>query len=202
MLERAIAGGCTPEGTAVSAVRTAAQDALDSIEASLTERGLLMPAPSNAHLPALAVGLLVPLAGLVKILIGLSRNKPVGFLVVLVIVATATAVWAFGRRPRLSRQGRALLSRVCAEKSGLQIWNPTVPTDLPLAVGLFGLGVLASTELAVVTRDLQRVPTGANSNTSTCGGLACSSGGGDAGGGSGGGDGGGGGGCGGCGGGD
>ncbi len=133
--------------------------------------------------------LLVPAIGAIKILVGLSREKPVGFLAIACIVATIVAFAGFGRRLHRTWRGDRALSRLKSDHAGLQHdLNEAATFDVPLAVGLFGIGVLAGGSLDEFQTALK--PKDESSGSGGCGG-----GGGDAGGGCGGGCGG----CGGCG---
>jgi uncharacterized membrane protein YgcG len=81
--------------------------------------------------------------------------------VILCLVALLVALIAFGRRPRLTARGKAVLAHLEAENARLADVNesdlgaPDVGTMLPLAVGLFGLGALSHTALAGLESDLE-----------------------------------------------
>jgi hypothetical protein len=140
---------------------------------------------------------------LVKVMVGLSRDKPVGFLVLASVATTILSFAVFSRRPHRTRRGDAALR-------GLQSKNATLRTNvlqvgpeaLVLGVALFGLSFLGDSNLEFLSKALRPRNSG-SFGTSGCGGSGC--GGGSSCGGSscgGGGCGGGCGGCGGCGGGD
>lgn len=97
-------------------------------------------------LPVLVV-LSVPLFGVVKILVGLSRDKPVGYLVIGCIIGAIIAFAAFGRPLLRSWEGDQVLERMKAEKAHLRADGEAgrielVGPALALAFGLFGVGVL------------------------------------------------------------
>jgi uncharacterized membrane protein YgcG len=150
-----------------------------AIEARLRGGGLLLGSGERAAMRAWAVMPLVVLAlfGTTKIAIGLSRDRPVGFLVALVAV---TAILAAVRLFADSRTeaGRAAVKRARASHDRLR--RAPTRAETALGVALFGTAVLAGSEFERLHQ------------------LRSSSGDGG-GGGDGGGDGGGGGGCGGCG---
>jgi uncharacterized protein (TIGR04222 family) len=133
----------------------------------------------------------------VKIAVGLSRGKPVLFLALALAATVAVALVGFARRPHRSIRGDQLLEQLKEEHAALEYTASRQPaglagTDLPLAMGLFGMGVLAAGPLADLRTALKPPVTSGG-----CGG-GCASGCGGGGGGCGGG-GCGGGGCGGCG---
>ena len=88
--------------------------------------------------------LLVPAMGAIKILVGLSREKPVGLLAIACIVATIVAFAGFGCRLHRTWRGDRALGRLKSDHAALQHdFNAVATFDVPLAVGLFGIGVLA-----------------------------------------------------------
>jgi uncharacterized protein (TIGR04222 family) len=168
LLERAILGGTLPGSKVrISTVRKAALDALGSLRAGLVERGLVMSAGAraNARFTPLLLALVVPAVGVAKIWIGLSRDRPVGFLVALTLIATGGALALFLRCPHLTRRGDAQLRRLRDENAGLRasgdLATPEGLANLPIALGLFGFVVLANTPLAELPeelKDLQPTP--------------------------------------------
>src|SRR5262249_16876522 len=86
--------------------------------------------------------------GALKILIGISRDKPVTFLLMLCALTVIVALGVFLRRPHRTRHGDRVLDRLKKQHSALQYaaQQPGQLTweELPLALGLFGLGVLAA----------------------------------------------------------
>jgi uncharacterized protein (TIGR04222 family) len=145
----------------------------------------------------LSVSLLVAGVGILKLIIGLMRDRPVGYLAEGIVVTALLAVFFFGRRPWRTTAGdevvKALRKRHGAMKSN-RAWaaRSEALAGLPLAVGLFGLSALAATPYEAFRRRLQP-PAGASGCGGGCGSTSCS--GGDGGDGCGGGCGG----CGGCG---
>jgi uncharacterized protein (TIGR04222 family) len=95
-----------------------------------------------------AVGIAVVVAiGLARLFIGISRDRPVGFLL-LMAIAGAIATFAIGRPGRLSRRGKEYLDATQKTWSWLKNsehrddWSPS------LAAALFGFAVLAGTEMS------------------------------------------------------
>jgi uncharacterized protein (TIGR04222 family) len=134
--------------------------------------------------------------GFIKILVGMSRHRPVGFLAVLCIVTVVVAFAGFARRVHRTWRGDLALEQLKVRNAALEYAVPrnvaqATAADLALAVALFGTGVLASGPLANLKMALTP-PAGSNSWGSG-GGCSSGCGGGGCGGGCGGG------GCGGCG---
>ena len=151
--------------------------------------------------------------GITRIILGMSHDRPVGYLVALTLATLFFGLILAFRIPRRTRAGQSMVNRFRAEETQIRqsLRQPSLSPDrsLPMMVALFGGAALAGTTLASWQRPLERpLPrpgtstadsgggcSGAWSDTSTSTGSGCS---GD--GGSGGGDGGSGcGGCGGCG---
>lgn len=175
---------------------------LDKMEEGLRRRGLLMkPEVAERYVrypkwlffgPALGLGL-------AKMMVGISRDRPVGFLVVLLFFATVVGFWVLGSAPWRTRRGDKALEKLRRDNEALRTtakadgaWGTLNSGSVAMAVALFGTGMLVSSGLGDLRSYL--VPPG-----SAGGGGDVSFG--DSGGGDGGGDGGGGcgGGCGGCG---
>ncbi len=157
---------------------------------ALEDRGLLSPRRARL-LPAIPM-ILVLLLGIAKVCVGLDRDRPVGFLVVLCIVTAVGAV-LLATPPRLTSHGRHVLRRWKSEHASLRRSGPEAdkldPATLLLAVALFGIASSSTPQL----NELRAAVGSGNRSSgcgSSCGGSGC--GGGGCGGG----------GCGGCGGGD
>lgn len=161
----------------------------------------------------MAISLVAPFIGVIKIGVGISRERPVAFLVILCILSLIASLVIFLNKPVRSRTGDEVLERL-KERYGnyASIGNHRATMDeesLTIAVGLFGLQSLASTDLAYLNFLMTPASSGSGGGGGGgggCGGgdsgggdsAGCSGGGGDSGGGDSGGCGGGGG-CGGCG---
>lgn len=208
LIERAICGAAGPIGTRLPVVRAAARSAVEAIHAGLAERGLALgdrEARRARTTPALVLASVL-FIGAVKVKIGLSLGRPVGFLIAMLIAGTIVTL-CFLRRPRLSRRGSQALEDLRAEHHDLVSTNRLALRGsdaaflLPLAVGLYGTSALYGTPLDAMRKELKPVFDASGGTSATGCGSSCGGGGGDSGGGGGGGggDGGGGGGCGGCG---
>ncbi len=185
-----------------SAIHRLAKTMTQSLVDSLQGQGLV-PTDSQAAKATwgpFVLAALVPTLGCIKILVGLSRNRPVEILVAACLLSFVFIGLAFARRPLRTRRGDAVLARLRREHQGLRnkvqsSFSELSGTALPLAIGLYGLEVLAGTPLADLRTSLR--PPAAASASGGCGnggGASCGGGGGDGGGGGGCG-----GGCGGCG---
>jgi uncharacterized protein (TIGR04222 family) len=178
-LGSAIDGGAKPRS-----LRASATAWLAPIEEDLLARGLLLPTEATRRWRrARALPLLALVAfGLAKVWVGVSRDRPVGFLVALCIIL---GIWGLYRllagRPRSRAADRALTD---ARRRHQRTLRAPPLDELALAVALAGTAALSGTAYAAYR----------GVNPPASGGSGCS-------GGSDGGDGGGGG-CGGCGGGD
>ena len=162
------------------------------ITADLETKGLLLTSSgrSRTRWRPLLIALIPVLLGVVKIGVGLQREKPVGFLVILCIFATALALAAFARPVRLTRRGKHTLADLKKHHGALEKQaTPDSPALLPLSVALFGTTVLSAYGYAGLEKTLRPLQTnqsgsdGGSGCGSTCGGDG---GGGDGGGGCGG----------------
>lgn len=137
--------------------------------------------------PALVVAV-VATVGWVKVAIGLSRNRPVGFLVVGCCVVSFIAILFLFFRPWATRRGRQLLAHLKTTNSALRTTasidaDRLTGDDLSLCFALFGIDSIGAQHNNLKSM-LRPVP--------SCGSSGCGGGGGGCGGGCGGG------GCGGC----
>jgi uncharacterized protein (TIGR04222 family) len=119
-----------------------------SVEGAMHRRGWLVPAERvlavrlwPALLPAAATAF-----GAIKIAVGVARDKPVGYLVLLVILGTIITLVFLLRAVRASRAGDAVLKQLRARHGVLQ--RAASRPNLALGVALFGTSVLATSALA------------------------------------------------------
>ncbi|HUE73459.1 MAG TPA: TIGR04222 domain-containing membrane protein [Pirellulaceae bacterium] len=126
--------------------------AAGEIERGLVERGLIEP-PENTALARwfpFALMMSLVLVGLVKIGVGVWRDRPVTFLVIGCVIAFVTALF-FLRQIRRSRTGDKVLELLRARHANLAgrgvgvtgVSDALSPTTVAMAAGLFGAGVLA-----------------------------------------------------------
>jgi uncharacterized protein (TIGR04222 family) len=204
ILYNAMAQPCT-----IGDLRKAASGEVDRIRERLERLRLEMTDAELARsrwLPVLPL-VLVVLAGIIKIVIGVEREKPVGFLILGSVILGIVAVVFLRGATRLTSLGAEVLERYRAQHASLRVVAEKAPMtlagpDLTMAVCLFGPIVLASTPYLGWQSFMHGNVTPGGSSFygsscgSTCGDTGSSCGGGDGGGSSCGG------GCGGCGGGD
>lgn len=193
--ERLVASGSSDS---IAMLRAAMQAAAEEEEPRLRDMGLLTgawltsPPPWLAIAPAAAVlGL-----GIAKIVVGISRDKPVGFLVAGCVILTAIATCLLWR-PRRTRAGERLFTELrnsFRQSEERRQWDAKLGTAdvAPLAIALLGVGTLYGTPWDPIRASAARMRM-ADGGAGGCGTAGCG-GGGDGGGGCGG--------CGGCGGGD
>ena len=158
----------------------------EQLEESLRKRRLLTGNASYA-LAARAYSFLIMLAvcavGISKVSVGVSRGKPVGFLVAMLIVSCLLAVW-FLIRPRVTATTRSWLRNQVRERAGLKDEVGAAfrsPESIALGTALFGAAALSGTELLPLKTAWQtnRVELGASGcGTAGCGGGGCGGGGG------------------------
>lgn len=176
-------------------LRRAVGPALSEIQESLMRRGLAVDTATatwGMWGPAL-IAAVVPLVSVVKIFVGLSRNKPVEYLVMGVVMMSVVLGLTFLRRPVRTRRGNRALMRVRTSvvkrelKAEAQLQaDGDRPENgrrdaLVMAVGLYGVGVLAGTDLDDFYRTVSPASDSSGSS-SGCGASSCGGGGGGGGG--------------------
>jgi uncharacterized protein (TIGR04222 family) len=118
------------------------------------------------------------IVGVIKIWIGLSLERPVGFLVMMMIVAMVfTAISSF---PRLTTRGKATLTDITNLYSGLRAqvnsFSPgSSSAELAMFAAVFGVGALSATPFGYA-RNLFPRATSSTSCGSSCGSSDSSSG--------------------------
>jgi uncharacterized protein (TIGR04222 family) len=177
LLERVIhtEAACELLGQSIKEVRSRAAVAIEPIDRRLQRLGLVVSddkATAARVIPTLLV-LAVAGFGALKVAVGLSRGKPVFFLVLFCVLTLLIAVAGFARRPHRTRRGDRVLKELQQEHAALahaaRHPDNLAEQDLALALGLFGLGVLSEGPLA----DLQKAltpPPGAGGDGGGCGG--------------------------------
>ncbi len=166
-------------GTKVEKVRDETTAVADELREPLDELGLLIPR-ERVGLVRLVPGLVVlaaTLFGVIKIFVGMSRDRPVLYLFLLVMVSIVPVVLFFANGSFRSRRGDAALRQWKHENAALEYasrrrGDELADNDLLLAMGLFGIGVLAGGPLAPLPNALA-APTRASSSGSSCSGSSC-----------------------------
>ncbi|MCE9671415.1 TIGR04222 domain-containing membrane protein [Myxococcus stipitatus] len=173
-----------------------AAPAIEALKEPLVERGWLLGADRaffSRWLPALPLMILM-LAMFARLLQGFARDKPIGYLAVLLLVSVGLLLFRVRPTWRTLR-GDTVLARFRDQQEPVKMASLTASgtgaldiNDLGVSVGLYGLGAVALADFQALDRQLN-VHAGSTGSSSDGGGGSC--GGGSCGGGCGGG-------CGGC----
>ena len=197
-------------GFGIAELKLVVADDCDEIEARLAREGLAVSRGQKAALRLIpTLGMAVCFAtGVAKLMVGITRGRPVGLLVLLLLLSAAALVCAVSFIPRATVAGERLLRGMSERHAALRttMWSSAAeqlaPNDVATAVGLWGAAALSVPMFASVfeprkafARDDETNGGGGASCGHSSGGHSCGGGGGDSGGGGGCG----GGGCGGCG---
>lgn len=182
-LERGIVDSCDQFPKPLREVRPRTKAPIEAIREDLVQRGLLYDSKeaARARLHPLLLALVVPMAGMIKVIVGTIRDRPVGILLIANIALVIAIVIYFARRPFRAPAGEQLLNELRSENIHLR--NPTAAntfagvTVLPLAVALFGLSALASTPFNKLESLLVPRSNGDGGGGSSCG-SSCGGGGG------------------------
>jgi uncharacterized protein (TIGR04222 family) len=160
-----------PPGTRVDRLAPFAAAETDALDAHLRELGLTLTAPSAAQARWAPVVLLlgVALFGAVRLAADLAADRSVALVALACAVPAAAAVLAWFKPPQRSRRGDRVLARLRARHEALAAEAPKQPDALPaddltLAVGLFGVGVLATGPLAKLRRALRGLESGSETS--------------------------------------
>jgi uncharacterized protein (TIGR04222 family) len=198
-LERALFQATAMPAKDLAPLTTAGMPIAQEIKDELVKRGLLQAGPPPVRNVASSLIMATPLLlGGAKIAVGLSRDRPVALLVALCVLTFVAALGFLLARSRLSAAGKVTLESLQAKHSttrqfAMSAAGTLAPPDLAMAIGLFGVGMLAAGPLAEFHAMLPRASGGGGCSTSSgcgCGGSGGGCGGGGCGGGCGG--------CGGC----
>lgn len=164
------------KGMALNDVSRLVSTKLSGIESRLAKLGL-RPTASEASgrgcfiiLPMFALMVF----GIVKLVIGVSRDKPVLFLIILIILTFIAAAIIAAHKKKLTPAGEDLLGRMRADNAR--------PSDMePLNASLCGIALLGISAAATdpllaglesaLTKDISRI--GQQSGSSGCGAAGC-----------------------------
>jgi uncharacterized protein (TIGR04222 family) len=182
-LETLIHGNASgPGGIKWKGLRDTAKSALAPEMEKLRRLGLVLSedAATRAWLASGAVVLVLLAVAGAKVFIGIERNRPVGFLLVLGGITFVLSLIFFARRPWRSRAGDFELSDLKIRHARLKR-KPTSTGDpeFPLAVALFGAAVLPGDYKRWFDRQNPASLSGGGSGcgSSGCGGGGCGGGG-------------------------
>lgn len=178
-LQKAIHAAALAKPLTLSSALAAADPVLAPRVEQLKRAGLLIDREGVAAMRWSVVRYMgIPLLlGAAKIAVGISRDRPVGFLVVGMLMAIA-ATWMLMIVPRRTRAGDDVLQRLQEKNESLQATvlerrSPPDDSELYLSVALFG----AAGPLAVLGLvDLQQMLGAVSDSSSSCSGSSCGSG--------------------------
>jgi uncharacterized membrane protein YgcG len=138
--------------------------------------------------------------GVLKLGVGLWRDRPVGFLLMVLLFASMIGYGMLGSQPRRTRKGDKALAKLRADNAALRTtakadgaWGTMSSGSVAMAVALFGTGLLAASGMGDLRTYLMPPGSGGGADVDVGGDSGSDSGGGDGGSSCGGG------GCGGCG---
>ncbi|MFY0582557.1 TIGR04222 domain-containing membrane protein [Cystobacter fuscus] len=148
-LERVVHDAVAAGRTSLEGLRVAARTELSRIEQSLRARGFMRTAEQDSHyrlhprllfLAALALGVM-------KVMVGLSRGRPVSHLVLLILLGGAVGLLLLSGRARLTPRGKEALRLLRGRHASLRTSASSEGSDktmsardVALAAGLFGVG--------------------------------------------------------------
>ncbi|MBA4762030.1 TIGR04222 domain-containing membrane protein [Sphingomonas sp.] len=150
------------------------------IQSDLERAGLMLDRGERANLCywALLPYAMLLMFGATKLAIGVDRDRPVGFLIALLVVTAILALIRAGTIARLTRAGTEALAT--ARKNADRIRRAPRSAEAGLAVALFGTAVLAGSELdafhklrAASGDSGSGGDSGSDSGGSGCGGGGC-----------------------------
>lgn len=145
-VERTIIGICTPAKW--KTIKATVEYRYWEIADRLIDAGLMLEKSEHRRLRAItSVPLLLAMGfGAIKLLIGLSRDRPVFILALLLIVVGLLAMVNLWSSSPLTVEGRALLSREAAQCERLR--RAPMEDEMGKSVALFGTAVLAGSAYA------------------------------------------------------
>ncbi len=162
------------------ALMAASAGEAEAVAARLEEDGLLLSGRWARALVALAPALAVLSAGAIKLGIGISRHRPVGFLVAALALGGWGVVWYANRFPRLTRRGAAALEARRTARQGLAETARSAPEQVTAeeaseAYALYGAAALGGAALALMPVSTAQAASSScgTSCGSSCGGGGC-----------------------------
>jgi uncharacterized protein (TIGR04222 family) len=169
--ERAILGAA--RHAPWSKLQSAASDQYPSLERRLIANGLLMDRPQRLWQQLLTASPLLMVLGFgaIKLMIGLERDKPVGFLAMLLAITGLLIVVRMVRSSPATHEGLQLIAREKAKAD--RIRRAPQQDEMGTSVALFGTAVLAGSAFSqfhVMRRAQDGGGDGGSSSDGGCGG--------------------------------
>jgi uncharacterized protein (TIGR04222 family) len=164
------------------------QTALRTIEDRLVTSGFLLSEDRRRQIRRVGFWMLgVAGLGLVRVLAVVAEARPVGFLVIAMLVVTVVAAVQLSLAPRRSRQGEQALAALRAEHPELSPevvpdWRVHGPSGAALGIGIFGTSALWASDPGFAgeieaQRILSEGSSGGSGTAGSAGGFAVSGGG-------------------------
>jgi uncharacterized protein (TIGR04222 family) len=180
-LEEAIFSAIGDGGWTIRRLHSGAAIYTRAIAERLSTAGLAPTAAQSARVRLASAATVLPalLIGAAKIGVGISRNRPVAFLVMLCFLAAVLMLVLLFKPVYRTRAGSRVLAQLRSANSALALSAKTDPdrlanSDLALALALFGPAVLASGELGRLRQALW--PPNSSGGHGCGGGSGCGSG--------------------------
>jgi len=150
-IEAAVLQNCTTNGARLSEIRESVKSSAQQIRSRLQETELIPQDGRRALTALIPLGIvaLLLLVGIIKINVGISRGRPVAFLVIFCVVNFIIGMIAFARPAPRTRRGSAVLRAIRQQQSALESSWKTVGaslqrSDVVLAFALFGPAMMSS----------------------------------------------------------
>jgi uncharacterized protein (TIGR04222 family) len=165
----------------IGALRLYAGPMLEQMKQRLVSVGLLESDANRKMLGMLPASLiaLVVLLGVLKVAIGVQRDKPVMLLCILIALACVVALVFVDRAPNRTPAGSTLIDSLRNRHAALEAtarsrFSALTSSEVTLAVALFGLSILQGTPLAALALTISPPVAAADgSGSSSCGGGSC-----------------------------
>jgi uncharacterized protein (TIGR04222 family) len=139
---------------------------LAQLRTTLVQRGLLLDAEAaaaaaraSALAPALVLGF-----GVLKIAVGVARERPVAILVVLCVIMAVVTLGFFFARPSHSRPGRRVLAEL--KQRHARAMRAPRDSEWPIALALAGTAVMSGTVYAAF-HDYRQPPSSTSNSSSS-----------------------------------
>jgi uncharacterized protein (TIGR04222 family) len=162
--ERAVLAAVTREVEGVGDIEEAVDEQLDSMEESLSRRGFLMEHEQATRYRLYPMALFFGAGlglGVLKLMVGLARGRPVGFLVLLLAVGAVAGFMGLWSVPRRTRRGDRALRLLRLQNSALSMtsatesaWQTLSAPNVAMSVALFGTGMLMTAGMGDLRRYL------------------------------------------------
>ncbi len=152
-LERAIFEKVPENGSVdIPGLKNAVAGPIGILEEHLRENGWYLSKSkiNRANLIAFGVAAIMPVIGIARVIQGMAKEKPVGFILAGTLVFGVAALLVLALRHPRGAKGNRLLADLREKHSAYGISGnlksePVLSPMIPMAVGLFGVSVLAGT---------------------------------------------------------